>query len=151
LIVANRVAAAIGIASLIAAMATAATSKFAKGGWTGDGKHRDETGERIAGMVHEKEFVVRRGPANKFRDVLEAINKDDKKLILNKFNKLSPELMGGTTINNVVVENEGPNKRLDKVNEQLRQLNRKQSKEEIITLDNMTVYHKGNTTRIIKR
>jgi len=31
---------------------------FADGGYTGDGTYRDETGERVAGVVHEKEFVI---------------------------------------------------------------------------------------------
>jgi ribosomal protein S8 len=122
--------------------------KFAKGGWTGEGSGRDETGERVAGTVHEREFVVRKGPAHRFRDVLEAINKDDKRAIFNSFNRLSPDLVGGSTINNVVVQNDGPNQRLDEVNNQLRRLN---SKEDISTIGNITVIKKGSTTRIIKR
>ena len=130
--------------------------QFAKGGWTGLGKNKDSSGERVAGVVHEKEFVVRKGPAHRFREVLEAINRDDKKAIFNSFNKLSPELVGGTTINNVVVKNDGPNERLDRVNNQLKQLHNdlqphKQNRESIVELQGMTVHRKGNTTRTIKR
>jgi len=70
------------------------SQKFAKGGWTGDGGDRDETGERVAGVVHEKEFVVKKGPANKFRDVLEAINKEEKSLE----NKKKEELKFANTL-----------------------------------------------------
>ena len=146
-----RVSEAISLAAIVAAAIAASLSKFAKGGWTGDGSQRDSTGERMAGIVHEKEFVVRKGQAHKFRDVLEAINRDDKKMIFNSFNKLNPELYGGTTVNNVVVQNEGPNKRLDKVNAQLERLNRKQVKEEVSEWSNMTIIRKGNTVRTIKR
>jgi len=145
------ITAGIAIGAMFALVSSSKKTKYAKGGWTGDGTDRDETGERVAGVVHEKEFVIKRGPAHKFRDVLEAINRDDRKMIFNSFNKLSPELLGGTTVNNVVVENEGPNERLDQVNAQLRQLNRKQNREDIVELSGMTIHRKGNTTRIIKR
>jgi len=39
------------------------------GGWTGDGSPSDP-----AGMVHRKEFVVKAGPASRYRDTLEAMN-----------------------------------------------------------------------------
>ncbi|MBE3085492.1 MAG: hypothetical protein IMZ64_04670 [Bacteroidetes bacterium] len=126
----------------------AAASGFAKGGWTGDGGNVDSTGERVAGIVHEREYVVRKGPAHKFREVLEAINRDDKKSIFNSFNKLSPELLGGTTINNVVVQNDGPNKRLDEVNSHLKRLN---MKEDVMQMGNMTVYKRGNNIRTIRK
>jgi hypothetical protein len=146
----NTVAAGLSIAAIVAATIAGISGigKYAKGGWTGSGSQRDETGERVAGVVHEREFVIRKGPAHRFRDVLEAINRDDKKAIFNSFNKLSPDLLGGTTVNNVVVENEGPNKRLDRVNEQLRQLNK--NREQVFELNGKTVYRKGNTTRVIR-
>lgn len=124
--------------------------QFAKGGWTGNGTYKDSTGERVAGVVHEKEFVVKRGPAYKFREVLEAINKDDRTMIFNKFNKLSPDL-GGTTVNNVVVENDGPNKRLDSVIAEQRKLNSKLSNESIQLIGNTKVIRKGSNLRTIKR
>lgn len=42
---------------------------FDTGGWTGDGHPSN-----VAGLVHEEEFVVKAGPAAKFRPLLEAIN-----------------------------------------------------------------------------
>lgn len=142
----NNIASAISIAAIIAAVATATTAKFAKGGFTGNGKDRDETGERVAGIVHEREYVIRRGPASKFRPVLDAINKDDHRLILQSFNKIMP--MGGQSVNNVIVQNEGPNKRLDEVNNNLKRLN---NKEEIISLGNKTIIRRGKNTRVIKK
>lgn len=139
----NTAAAALGIAAAAAAVVAASTAKYAKGGWTGEGKYKDSTGERMAGIVHEKEFVVRRGPAHKYRGMLEAINRNDQKMILNSFNKVIP----GAS-NNILVENTGPNKRLDEVNSNLRQI---RSKEEVTVLGNMTIYKKGNSTRVIKR
>ena len=140
---------AIGIvAAMFAAFAAtkvkaAEVSKFAKGGWTGKGTVVDSTGEKMAGVVHENEFVVRKGPAHKYRDVLEAINKDDRRMVFNRFNKIG----AGTTVNNITVENEGPNKRLDK----LIQLNKHKSKEEIIELESQTIIRRGHSTKIIKR
>ena len=144
-------AAVISVGAMLAAFAAtkikaAQASGFAKGGWTGDGGEKDSTGERVAGVIHEKEFAVRKGPASKFRDVLEAINRDDKKLAFSRFVKLDPQLMKGVTVNNVTVENEGPNKRLD----QLIQLNKRRNKEEVIHLDNHTIYKKGNITRMVR-
>ena len=151
-----RVSEMISLAAIAAAAIAASLSKFAKGGWTGDGSGRDETGERVAGVVHEKEFVIKRGPANKFRDVLEAINKDDKELILTRFNQLAPELVGGTSVNNISVENSGPNNRLDKINTQLHYLNKKlepkkQVREQITDNGNELVYQRGNTIRTVRK
>jgi len=151
-----RVSEMISLAAVAAAAIAASLSKFAKGGWTGDGSGRDETGERVAGVVHEKEFVIKRGPANKFRDVLEAINKDDKELILTRFNQLAPELVGGTSVNNISVENSGPNNRLDKINTQLHYLNKKlepkkQVREQVMDNGNELVYQRGNTIRTVRK
>ena len=38
--------------------ATIASQKFAKGGFTGSGTHRDETGHKVAGVVHNDEWVA---------------------------------------------------------------------------------------------
>jgi hypothetical protein len=83
--------------------------------------------------------------------VLDAINKNDRSLIINRFNKLSPELFGGTTINKVIVENEGPNKRLDKVNRQLELLNKRSTSEEVIEMDGATIIRKGSSTRVVRK
>lgn len=153
----NTIAAALGIAAATAAIVAASTAKYAKGGWTGEGSHRDETGERMAGVVHEKEFVVRKGPASRFREVLEAINKDDKLAVYNSFNRLSPDLMGGTQVSNITVENNGPNNRLDRINNQLYQLNRvlspkrQSSKTEIFQSGSSVIIRKGNSTKVINK
>lgn len=123
-------------------------AKFAKGGWTGDGKYRDETGERVAGVVHENEFVIKRGQAGRYRPLLDAINRDDKRMIFNSFNRLRPELLAGTT--NVFVENEGPNNRLDQLITENKKLNAKLSGESIQNFGNVQVIRKGNSMRTIR-
>lgn len=42
-----------------AQIAIVSAAKYAGGGFTGEGKKRDETGKRVAGVVHEKEFVFK--------------------------------------------------------------------------------------------
>lgn len=64
---------AIGAIQLAAAVAQP-IPKFAKGGFTGKGKYRDETGERVAGIVHEDEFVIDKEKTRKHRSALEAIH-----------------------------------------------------------------------------
>jgi len=140
---------AIGIAAALETITTA-KSKFAKGGWTGNGGGRDETGERVAGTVHEKEFVIRKGPANKFRDVLEAINRDDKRMIFNSFNKLNPDLFGGT-VNNIIVDNKGSNNRLDQLIVENKKLNAKLTSESIQNFGDVQVIRKGNSIRTIRK
>jgi len=149
----GQVLAVAAIAAMFASFAAARVqanqaAKFAKGGWTGDGKYRDETGERVAGVVHENEFVVKRGQAGRYRPLLEAINRDDKRMIFNSFNKLRPELLGGTT--NVFVENEGPNNRLDQLITENKKLNAKLSGESIQHFGNVQVIRKGNSVRTIR-
>ena len=131
------------------------SQKFAKGGWTGKGGMTDETGERIAGIVHEDEFVTRKGPAKKYREVLEAINKDDQRLALNRFTKFMPETIIAP-VNNVSVENTGPNTRLDRINNQLYNLNRimqpkRQTTTETMMTGTATVIRRGTSVRTIKR
>lgn len=66
----NAVPAAAGIVSTTAlAKAMALIPGFSEGGWTGNGP---KTG--IAGVVHGKEFVVKEGPAQRNRALLESIN-----------------------------------------------------------------------------
>ncbi len=45
-------------AALALQIAQIKAQKFDKGGWTGSGTHRDETGKRVAGIVHENEYVA---------------------------------------------------------------------------------------------
>lgn len=173
----NTASAALAIAATIAAVISASQAKYAKGGWTGKGTIRDETGQKIAGVTHEEEFVVKKGPAskhrkllekinndeyitenitvkNRFREALEAINKEDRSAVYNSFLKLKPELVGGTT--NVLVENNGPNNRLDRINNQLTNLNRsmtarKQTNEEVFQSPGVMIIRKGNNTRVIRK
>lgn len=131
------------------------SQQFAKGGWTGEGGQKDDTGERVAGVVHEKEFVVKKGPAHRFREVLEAINKEDHSLIVNRFNKLSPETLGVTVAapsvnNSVSVNNNGSNSRLDKVVTEVQRLNTKIFRQRQVSIVNgKSIITEGNKTRII--
>lgn len=73
-------ASAITIAATLAALAagiaqaraqsTEAIGGFAEGGWTGKGGKYEP-----AGIVHREEFVVKKGPAEKFRPMLEQMNR----------------------------------------------------------------------------
>ncbi|WP_265518971.1 tail tape measure protein [Nitratireductor luteus] len=58
-----------GGGSSAAKIAAGAIGLFNTGGWTGNGDPR-----KIAGAVHQEEFVVKAGPARQFRPMLEAIN-----------------------------------------------------------------------------
>lgn len=145
-----KISEAISIAAILASVIAASMSKFAKGGWTGEGGQRDSTGERMAGIVHEREFVVKRGPANKYREVLEAINRDEKRMIFNSFNKISPEVLG-TTVNNVLVENTGSNSRLDKLISENKKLNAQLAGESIQDFGRVQIVRKGNVTRTIRK
>lgn len=124
--------------------------KFAKGGWTGKGGQRDETGERIAGIVHEEEFVTKRGPAAKYREVLEAINRDDRRAMINSFNKIDiPDIMAPQVNNSIRVDNRGPNSRLDRVIQEQRKLNEQISRQsQIVHNGGRTVITRGNKVRI---
>jgi hypothetical protein len=74
------------IAQTIAQIALISAQKFAKGGFTGKGSRRDETGERVAGVVHENEFVIDKKKTKKYRPLLEAIHRDDKLAIASALN-----------------------------------------------------------------
>ncbi len=75
-------------AATIAQVAAIASQTYAKGGFTGKGTYRDKTGERVAGVVHEDEFVINKRNTKKYRGLLEAIHRDDPvamaKAIINK-------------------------------------------------------------------
>lgn len=64
-------------ATTAAQVAMIASQKFAEGGFTGKGAWRDETGERVAGIVHENEFVIDKKNTRKYRPILEAIHSDN--------------------------------------------------------------------------
>lgn len=144
-------------AAIFGALQTAliASQKFAKGGWTGKGGIIDDTGERVAGIVHEEEFVTKKGPARKYREVLEAINKDDRRMVVNRFNKIMPETIIAP-VNNINVDNNGSNNRLDRVNNKLTQISRqleprKSVQREVVEMGNSTIVRRGTNTRVVKR
>jgi len=62
------------ITAAFGAAKAAISGKFAEGGYTGEGDFRDETGERVAGVVHEREFVINRRQTAKYKPLLEDIN-----------------------------------------------------------------------------
>jgi hypothetical protein len=128
------------------------SQKFAKGGWTGSGDRRDETGEKVAGIVHAEEFVTKRGPAAKYREMLEAINRDDQRAIVRTFNNIDIPDMSPNILVSSNVENTGPNSRLDKLIAENRKLNSQIANSQTIQdLGNTRIVKRGNSTRIIKR
>lgn len=74
------------IAGAIAAVATGITTglqiaairnaTFAKGGFTGNGLYKDHTGKKVAGIVHENEYVVNEQQVDKFRPIIDAMEQD---------------------------------------------------------------------------
>ena len=74
------------IAQTLAQVALIASQKFAKGGFTGRGRQKDDTGERVAGVVHENEFVLNKKTTKKYRPLIEAIHRDDKSAIVRAIN-----------------------------------------------------------------
>jgi hypothetical protein len=69
----NAIQAALSISTIVAQTFKGLQS-FAKGGYTGEGLIKDSTGERIAGVVHEKEFVFDKEKTRRLRGVFEAIH-----------------------------------------------------------------------------
>ena len=124
---------------------------FAEGGWTGKGGHRDKTGERVAGIVHEEEFVIKRGPAAKHREILEAINRDDKRaLMLSMGNIPEMAVASPNVLVNSSIENSGPNSRLDKLINENRRLNTQiANATSIQDLGKKRIVKRGNHVRII--
>lgn len=56
------------------AQANAASASFADGGFTGKGGKKDKTGQRVAGTVHENEFVFDRHKTKKWRPIFDEIH-----------------------------------------------------------------------------
>jgi hypothetical protein len=148
------------VAAMIAAFASAKSSisssvKLARGGTgTVSGLTHSQGGERFLDHVEVErgeDWGVLSGSASRkygtpFRELVEAFNKDDRKMIFSSFNKINPQLIG-SNVNKVIVDNSGQHKRLDKVNANLERLNRQ--KEEIIETGNATIIIKGHTKKII--
>ena len=127
------------------------SQKFAKGGWTGKGGQVDETGQRMAGIVHEEEFVTRKGPAAKYRELLEAINRDDKRAMLKSFNKVDiPDINVPAVNNSIRIDNNGPNSRLDRIAKEQQKLNDQISRQQYIShTGGRTIITRGNKTRVM--
>jgi hypothetical protein len=108
------------------------------------GRLHSQGGERFSDHIEveqgERWGVLNRSASRKYGTVF---NK-----MVDSFNKDNLSVGKGLNINNISIQNEGPNKRLDEVNSNLRQI---RSKEEIIVLNGMTVYKKGNSVRVIKK
>lgn len=120
-------------------------TKLAKGGH-GEitGRLHSQGGERFSDHIEveqgERWGVLNRSASRKYGTVF---NK-----MVDSFNKDNLPIPREMSINNISIQNEGPNKRLDEVNSNLRQI---RAKEEIIVLNGMTIYKKGNSTRVIKK
>ena len=76
----------------LAAVIASPLPKFKKGGFTGRGTMIDETGDRVAGIVHEGEFVLNREATRRNRKLIEAIHDDDLNRFINQ-NYILPALM----------------------------------------------------------
>jgi len=96
-----------------AQVALIASQKFAEGGFTGKGTYRDETGERVAGIVHEDEFVINKRNTRKYRPLIEAIHEDDPtKIVQLVENGHFHELWGGMNYILKTVEKQDPYTRM---------------------------------------
>lgn len=122
------------------------TTKLAHGGHgMVNGRLHSQGGEAFLNHVEvedgERWGVLSRSASRKYGKVFGEM--------VNSFNRDKlPIPKAGIMLNNISVQNEGPNKRLDEVNSNLRQI---RSREEIIQLGNKTIIKRGNSTRIIKR
>ena len=97
--------AALATARFVANAAFIKNKKFADGGYTGGSlATRDETGERPAGVVHEKEYVINKQSTAKYFPILEQINKGSFDMPLKNVNfgikEQSPEI----ELNNIVLQ-----------------------------------------------
>lgn len=68
----------IPIGAIVAAnIATIAATKFAKGGFTGEGLNiKDSTGQRVAGVVHQDEYVAPKHQVQRYPRLFQALNQD---------------------------------------------------------------------------
>lgn len=133
--------------SIIASVKSKASevTKLAEGGH-GEvtGRLHSQGGERFLDHIEveqgERWGVLNRAASRKYGKVFNRM--------VDSFNKDNLPIPKEMNINNIMIQNEGPNRRLDEVNSNLRQI---RAKEEVIILNGMTIYKKGNSTRIIKK
>lgn len=140
------------IAAMFAAFAASKikaneTTKLAEGGsGTVRGKRHSQGGERFLDHVEieqgEHWGVLSRRAASKygdvFHDMVSSFNKDQ-----------MPEFITPAFSNNIRVDNNGPNKRLDKIYSELEKQNK--GREEVMLMGDQYIIRKGNNVRIIKR
>lgn len=81
-----------GLAAVAGAaqIAVIASQQFAAGGFTGRGRDRDSTGRRVAGVVHENEYVAPTSQIQRYPEVFAWLENDRRK-------KLRPFAAGGFT------------------------------------------------------
>lgn len=95
----------LSVGTTAAQVATIASQKFAKGGFTGSGGQRDETGHKVAGVVHNDEWVAPKWMVEspKFGSVINQLENARTKGFANggftspDFNSLSQSVTGNST------------------------------------------------------
>lgn len=149
--------AAVAIAALFTLFASAkskssALIKLAEGGTGTDigmitGKSHTEGGEHFLSHVEvergERWGVLNRKASDKFGKTFDNI--------ISSFNKNEmPDFIAAESVNNIRVDNSGPNSRLDKVIAEQRKLNEKfGKKEQMIIVGSKKIITKGNKVRIV--
>lgn len=102
----------------------ASKAKFAEGGWIKGASH-SEGGVDIE--AEGGEFMTKKSSSKKYGDLLEAINKDDTKQIafeaLRGYNKEIFLNRDAFRLNPAIVDFEGTNKRLERIENEMKQLN----------------------------
>lgn len=120
------------------------TTKLAKGGH-GDitGRSHSEGGERFLDHIEveqgEKWGVLSRPASRKYGRIFENM--------VDSFNKDKLMIPDSISNNNILVENTGPNKRLDEVNHNLKRMS---AKEDTQIIGNVMIIRKGNRTRKVR-
>jgi len=147
--VVGQVLAIAAIAAMFTAFASARiqankATQLAKGGH-GEvtGRTHAQGGERFLDHIEveqgEKWGVLSRPASRKYGRIFENM--------VDSFNKDKLTIPKEMNINNIAIQNDGPNKRLDEVNNNLRSI---RSKTEITRIGNTIIYKKGHHTRTVR-
>ena len=96
-------------------------------------------------------YEIEQGEHGEFFHVVQQVNMVIYFIIwYSSFNKdQMPEFITPAFSNNIRVDNNGPNKRLDKIYSELEKQNK--GREEVMMMNNQLIIRKGNNVRIIKR
>ena len=70
---------------------------FASGGYTGQGMYKDKTGERVAGIVHQGEWVAPKWMVNSYGDLFQQLES----VRLGKTNRITKSILPTSPINNI--------------------------------------------------